>query len=323
MKIFILIFSLLFFSCGKTADEKIAEAIDTANQCLNTGQCDCAIRVLDAVGMQNGNALYITTLAAARACYSDFDEPTFIETDVPLVGTPSTLGSTTRFSTSSTMSTPAHATYVALQGGIDTFLFAGGISTAVNTTSTLRSTYFSTGNISDMNAHLLYMLFAQVGKFLYYYGNPTAPGVKGGGAGANGCLANYENVPLNVGVDLTTYLGLGATGSCNTLNEGHADLGVAGSLNIARACQVIVNFNNILDILPAVIASVSGNDLATLNTALTAITAAKTLATTAKPAIAALFNVTSQTDCVANYSSAANDDLLQVYFTFIFEFLFT
>jgi hypothetical protein len=323
VKYLTLLILLIFLSCGKTTDEKVAEAIDTANQCLNTRQCDCAIKALNSVGMQNENALYITTLAGARACYSDFDEPTFVGTNVAFVGSPSTLGGTTRFTTSSTMTTPAHLSYSALQNGIDTFLYAGGLSTTASPTSALRGAIFSAANISDMDAHLLYMLFAQLGKFLYYYGNPDTAGVKGAGSGTNGCIANYENVPLTVGVDLTTYLGLGATGSCNTLSEGHADLGAAGSLNISRACQAIVNFNNVLDVLPSVIASVSGNDLSTLNTALTAINAAKAAAIAAKPAMSALFLVTSQSECVTNYSSAANDDILQVYIAFMFEFLFT
>jgi hypothetical protein len=321
VKYLTLIILLFFLSCGKTTDEKIAEAIDTANQCLNTRQCDCAITALTAVGMQNENALYITTLAAARACYSDFDEPTFVGTNVAFIGSPNTLGGTTRFTTSSTMTTPAHLTYSALQNGIDTFLYAGGLSTTVSPTSALRAAIFSAANISDMDAHLLYMLFAQIGKFLYYYGNPSAAGVKGGGAGANGCIANYEDVLLDVGVDLSDALTPGL-GTCNTLNEGHADLGAAGSLNIARACQAIVNFNNILDVLPSVIGSVTGNDLQTLNNALTAINAAKTLANTAKNGMNLLFAVTSQAECVANYSSAANDDFLQVYFVYIFEALF-
>jgi hypothetical protein len=323
VKFLALIILFILLSCGKSSDEKIAEAIDTANQCLNTRQCDCAIKALTAVGMQNENALYITTLAAARACYSDFDEPTFIGTNVAYIGAPSTFGGTTKFTTSSTMTTPAHLTYTSLQNAIDTFLYAGGLSTSVSPTSALRSAIFSNGNISDMNAHLLYMLFAQLGKYFYYYGNPSVTGVKGGGAGTNGCLLNYEDVALTVGVNLSTFLGLGATGSCNTLAEGHADLGAAGSLNIARSCQAVVNFNNILDILPAVISSVTGNDLSTLTAALTAINLAKAAATAAKPAISTLFAVTSQTECVANYSSAANDDILQVYFAFIFEILFT
>jgi hypothetical protein len=322
VKYLTLLILLIFLSCGKTTDEKISEAIDTANQCLNTRQCDCAIKALNAVGMQNENALYITTLASARACYSDFDEPTFVGTNVAFIGTPSTLGGTTRFSTSSTMLTPAHLSYSSLQNGIDTFLYAGGLSTSVSPTSALRGAIFSAANISDMDAHLLYMLFAQLGKFLYYYGNPSVAGVKGGGAGTNGCLANYEDVGLDVGGSLGLIVAAGF-GTCNTLTEGHADLGAAGSLNIARACQAIVNFNNILDVLPSVIGSVSGNDLQTLNDALTAINAAKTLANTAKVGMNLLFAVTSQTECVANYSSAANDDFLQVYLVYIFETLFT
>ena len=112
------------------------------------------------------------------------------------------------------------------------------------------------------------------------------------------------------------------TGTCNTLVEGHASLGAAGSLNISRACQAIVNFNNIIDVLPTVVSAVSGNDLATLNAALAALTAAQTAANTAKTGMNLLFAVTSQAECVANYSSAAQDDFLQVYFVYMFENLF-
>jgi hypothetical protein len=127
---------------------------------------------------------------------------------------------------------------------------------------------------------------------------------------------------LDVGTDLSTYLGTGATGSCTAVNTGHPDLGSQGSLNVKRLCQGVVLLNNFFEILPEVINSASGvDDLSVLSTITAPIDLAKAAILVAKTSTRNVLNVLSQSRCETENATSTDD--LEVYFAFLFETLFT
>ena len=148
--------------------------------------------------------------------------------------------------------------------------------------------------------------------------------MKGSGTGTNSCIVNYNGATtLNVGTNLTTYFGTNVTGACKLAGlgtTGHPQLGVTASLNVARLCQGSVLLNTFIDLFPSVLASITTNDLSTVDGITAAINLAKTAVTTAKTdaSMATLMNTLNQANCVANNTDT---QYLQVYFAFMYEVL--
>ena len=273
---------------------------------------------MEEIGRRNTHARYLKTLSSAYSCRADFDIPTYFQNDLPLIGSPAGLGGFTRFSSSPDMDTPDSGKYGDLLTAINILLYAGGLPLDKDPTIAKRAEVFSPGDLGDIHAQLMYMLMAELGRFLYFYGNSSlATGVKGSGIQGNTCLMDYENVALDVGVDIQTSLGLGLTGACVDRTSGHADM---TPINISRLCEGVVLFNNLLVILPAVINSITVDDFDNfdaLKTIQTLIEAAKIVLTTAKPETATLTNVLSQAKCATD--NEADDDFIQVYYALYLE----
>jgi len=318
----ILSFVFLFLSCGKSAEQKREDAVLSANILLSTRQCQAAIDLLEAVGRDTYYGKYMQTLASAYACKAGFAEPTFFANELAKLGAPSAFGGLTRFTLASTMTAYNSDNFLALQDAINVLLYAGGVSSSLDPTSARRESGLSSNDAQDLNAQLMYLVLTQIGLYLYYYGDSSSTGVKGSGAGTNTCLANYSNVALNVGADLTTFLGTGATGTCIAINTGHTALGVQGSLNVKRMCQGVVLLNTFIDVFPSVLGSITGNDLSAVSAITAVITAAKLAVTTAKTGaqMTTLLNTLNQANCEAD--NASDTQYLQVYFALMYEVLF-
>lgn len=322
-KTFLFCFHLLLFfilGCGASVEEKTSEAVLSANILLSQGKCQEAIDVLEENGRINDNAVYLQTLASAYACLSGYREPKFFVTDLPLTASPSPLGGTAKYSTATNMAMSADSRYLNMQKAIEILLYAGGLPTGQNPTAVARIAKFTEGEGLDIHTQLLFMILEQLGRFYRYYGNSSSSGVKATGTNGNLCFVNYENVALDVGTDLSTSLALGATGACNTIGFGHADLGTVGSLNISRMCKGVILVNNLLDILPKVLGSSTSTDFTVISTLQTTITTLKTALATASTGSGNISSVTSQFVCEAQ--NALNDDYIQIYYALIFEKLF-
>jgi len=317
-----ILLALLLTSCGATSEEEREHAILQANIFLNKSRCQEAIDVLEGAGRDNRHAQYLQVLASAYACRAGFREPAFFTTNIAKSATPAPLGGTSTYSTSASMDAPDNDDFDDLQVAIDILLYAGGIPTSKDPTPARRADSFNTDEAGNINAQLLYMLMAQIGKYFYYYGNADVNGVKGLGTGSNVCFVSYENVALDVGGDLSTVL-LAAAGTCpNSSAAGHSKLGsvAGGDLQIARLCQGVVLINNFLTIFPVVLSDVGGDtDLDILNTINTAISPLKIVLTAAKTGIGNILETLGQERCVAE--NTTNDDFLQVYFALFIELL--
>ncbi len=315
--ILILFLALLLTSCGADKEVEIEDAIDKANICLSTSDCECAVEALELLGRQNQNASYMKTLASAYACRTGYTTTNFFSNDLSLIDANNLIGSMTTFSTSASMDAPDNEDYLNLQTAIDILLYAGGLSTSQNTTATKRLAKFSAGDAGDINSQVLFMIMAQLGKYFSYYGN-ASNGIKGTGANTNQCLAAYDDIS---GISYA-FLVSESPGTCNAGGlVGHPDIGtIASGLNIERMCQGVVLFNNFLDVFPNIIASIGGTDFDALEGIEAVIDAAKLILTTAHPTASDVLEVTSQTKCEAD--NAGDDTNLQIYFIYILELLF-
>lgn len=242
----VLVIFLTLFSCGKSENQKVDNAIEDANIFLTSRNCDEAIEVLQEVGAQPTNKRYLSTLSSAYACKANYSTVTFFTNDLTNISSATADGfvsSLVNFSTSDDMTSPTSDEYVWLQLAIDTLLYAGGITSA---SSAGRGQFFTSTELLDINTQALYMLFVNLGRWLRYYGNPDATGTKGAGAGANSCIATYTDANAIIAID-----GVGGD-SCNSgTNVGSVDIETAD--RTARLCQIITMYNNLVDTIDGVV----------------------------------------------------------------------
>ncbi len=321
LRYFFLFISLFFWGgCGVTKDEKTAEVVLSANILLTQGKCQEAIEVLEGHGRVNEDAKYLMTLASAYACLNGYRETSFFANDLSKTNTPTPFGGAGTYQNAGNMTSATDSDFYYMQKAIDILIYAGGLEADVNPTADLRALKFIDSDARDINSQLLYMVLEQLGRFYRYYGNSSSTGVKGSGTGANTCFVSYENVSLDVGTNLTTYLALGTTGACTAIATGHGSFGVANNYVTSRLCQGVVLMNTLLDLLPKVLSSSTSTDLSAVSGLQTNINLLKTALATAKVGTTNVKSVTSQTLCVSQNSS--NDDFIQAYYAFIFEPLF-
>lgn len=323
--IFVLI---ILVSCGKTQNEEIDEAVLSANIYLNTRQCQKAIDALDKIDYQDRDATYLQVRASAYACKSDFSEPDFFADDLPGFDGADGLGGLAAFSTSSSMDEPENDQYDYLMDAINILLYAGEIPLEKNPTVLRRASRFAADQAADINAQLMYMLMAEMGKYFYYYGNTDASGVKGAGSGDNTCFYDYNmaqdityDITLGAGVPnyqplhVSDFLSLGLTGSCDsTPNKGHESLNLHTS---KRMCQGVVLINNFFDVMPVVVDAIGLDDFTAIADAQAIFN--KYLDALQSPDISSVRSVQSQTKCESENLTPFT--LLQLYFVFVVETL--
>lgn len=318
---FFLICCLVFStSCGKTTEQKITDAIDSATIHLSKKECQSAIGLLEAVGRQNTNKRYLKALSSAYACRAGYSTTVFFGTDIALTASPAPLGGMTKYSTSLVTTTSPltdDAKFRDLQTAIDILAYAGGISKDVEPRATERAKYFNDSDAGDINSQLTFMMMVQLGKLLKVYSDADSSGVKGGGSGTNVCFTDYQTTPALVRAYLAN--GSSPTGACHVDNSPHIQLGVGVSDRRKRLCEGVVLMNSILDILPSVLISAGGGDLDSLGTVAQDITDQKTDLSNAYPTIGSTLTVMSQYNC--ENDSSIDLDTLASYYAVIFEAL--
>jgi hypothetical protein len=320
--IFILI-SLLFFSCGASVDEKTEAAVLSANIALGKGDCQSAINVLEANGRANSNGPYLKTLASAYACRAGYSTVTFFSSDISKTITPAPLGGTTLYSTSSAAVVTTlqnDEKFKDMQKAIDILLYAGGIDSTTEPTSAERAKYFSATVAGDIDTQLLYLVLAQLGRYMYYYGNADAAGVKGLGASGKTCFTSYVNAHATI----KTAIGA-APGLCkNTTTDAASHLQLSNTIvpvsaRQTRLCQGVVLLNGVLAILPNVISTAMNNPAGSA-AVLLAFTAAKTALIAADPTTLTVATTMNQSVCENTANVTVSN--LESYFGGMFESVF-
>jgi len=325
--LFVFIF-FIFVSCGKTIDEKTADAILSANISLSRGDCSSAINVLESNGRVNDNAVYLKTLSSAYACRAGFSTLTLFTSDLSKIITLAATGPLNGLATFTTSTVGTvyplqyESTFMDMQTAINILLFAGGIPSTVNPSATERAKYFSSADAGDINAQLLYLMLAQLGKFMYVYGDSSAAGVKGGGSASNLCFTSYGNTNVAVQGAIATS---GAT--CNSVNSSHAQL-VAGvdtatsATRKTRLCHGVILLNGVLELLPNVVASLftDPTDAAAVNAAIANFNNAKVILAGLDNSLGVVLTTVSQNYCEDNITVPLKD--IETYYAGIFESVF-
>jgi len=306
-----LIFTLfLFVSCAKTTDEKVAEAIDVANSYLSKGKCQSAIDTLEDVGRQGSNGVYLQVLASAYACRAGFSELTFLLTDLDVMTQSNDILTNLSIISTSPEDETDSDSYLDLQTAINLLID----STAAAPSQSARNTKFGTRRAGDMGTQALLMMFAQLGKFLHYYGdvNPTT-GVKGGGSGSNNCFIAYTD---------NTAIGL-LSGTCNSTGTrtGHIDLSLSSGLSATKSklCEGLMLVTNIIDTINN-IQIPQDSTLSALDSVKTEINSMKTAIYTG--GLETLLDTTDQTTCttlVAPTDNSGEFENLQRIYASLFE----
>lgn len=313
---------LFLFSCGKSAEEKTADAVLSANISLSKGNCQDAINTLEDNGRVNTNAAYLKTLSSAYACRAGYSTLTFFTDDISKTVTPAPLGGTTIYSTSDNAvitTLQNDSSYQDLLTAINILLYAGGISAGTEPTSAERARYFNSTEAADIDSQLLYMVLVQLGRYGYFYGDSSATGVKGSGAGANTCFTSYVNADADVKAAITA-----AAGTCTNITtnaSAHTQLAetiVAAATRKTRLCQGVVLLNNVFALLPNVISSAfPAADQAAALAAVSTINLAKTALIAADATTSIVAITLDQSNC--EDSSLVSVSNVESYFGLMFE----
>ena len=232
----------LLISCGSKPEEETRRAIDKAQVFLSTNKCQDAINVLEESGLETTDFLYIQVYASAYACRSGFSELTFFTSDINVLQTSS---ATELFTTVSLLSTSPEtmadsASYTDLLKGINIILNSTGTPSQISRNGT-----YGERKAGDMGTQALYMLIAQLGKYLNHYGNVDTTGKKGGGASQ--CFLAYSDATASALADA-----LPATNACQPPQVGNPDLSLAApelDKTKRRMCEGLMIITNLADIL--------------------------------------------------------------------------
>jgi hypothetical protein len=313
---------LMSFSCGKNDSEKTEAAVISANVYLSKGNCQGAIDVLEANGRQTRDAHYLKVLSSAYACRSGFSVVNFFANDLALTVAPPPFGGTTIYSTSlvTTTTSPLQndQSFSDMQTAINVLLYAGGIPTTTEPTSAERLKYFSADEAADINSQLLFMMFAQLGKYMHVYGNGDVNGKKGAGdATANACFTTYTDAGITEPLVLAAIAALPAACSVPA-TASHTELttSIVATTRKTRLCHGVVLLNGIFNLLPSVVAQLS-----TQGAAITAAATVATLAlTTADSNIGLVSSTINQSICEDNSNVPVAK--LETYFAIMFESIF-
>ena len=297
-----LLFVSLFLSCAKNTERKVAEAIDIAQTYLSDEKCDEAIKVLEDVGRQNDDAIYLQVLASAYACRGGFRTVEFIANDVPDVNAVNLFRSVSILSNSAETEADSDA-YNDLKTSLSILQQTDKQDN--------RTAKFGSRKAGDMGVQILLLSFVQLGKYLHYYGNvnPTT-GAKGGGSNTNSCFINYTHpaaiaIITDPGVD---------TGSCSTNNDGHPEM--TGAELKRRLCEGSTLIANLIDVITKVDLSGS-SELSSLSGIVSTVNQYRADATTY--GVVHLLDLTSQTACETLLNSSTEMNNMQSYFAALFE----
>ncbi|MGE3611528.1 MAG: hypothetical protein AB7I27_18195 [Bacteriovoracaceae bacterium] len=313
MPIWIVLLSLILLGCAKTPEEKVNEAIDVAQTYLSSNECQKAIDLLEEVGRQTDDPIYLQVLASAYACRADYEEISFIVSDVTTISSsnPGFLKSLTKMTMAQETAADSDE-YTDILTALNLLLDTNSSSTQPSHSA--RVNLFGKRKAQDMDVQILLLSIAQLGKFLHYYGNVNSSGVKGGGSAGNTCFLSYTDATAQ------SLVQLGTTGACTGTTNGHTDLAYGANLTKAkrRMCEALILVTNIIDILNGLDLS-SNSNLSSLESVSTTINTIKTSVVTTYPSLATLLDTTSQSTCETLMSNATQFNNMEILFALIFE----
>lgn len=230
-----LTFLLALTGCGKTSEEEVMGAVDIALTHLTHKRCDEALTALSKVnGSDNG--IYVQVLASAYACKANFNEIKFLVNDLANI---SANDASELLKSISVLSTSVET---ALESSDSRNLIRAAQIALASKGQLEREQVFGRKKAGDLGVQALLLNIANLGKFLHYFGNVDANGVKGSGGQSNKCFLNYQ--------DARAAAVIGAqTGACTNTTSGHVSLKLNQADGRRRVCEGLMSLTNSIDIL--------------------------------------------------------------------------
>lgn len=306
--IFVIFILSLLYSCAKKPAEEIWEAIDVAQTYLSQEKCSEAIKVLEEVGRQTDDSVYLQVLASAYACRAGYNAIRFIGNDIPTINTASAqlMNSLVLLSSSHETVTDSDS-YTDVKTAINILLEANGGS---QPSQIARTETFGSRKAGDMGVQALLISIVQLGKFLNYYGNVDASGNKGG-LGGNFCFITYTYGDAQAAAN-------SGGGVCDGNSPGHPDLDYTTEAGKRRLCEGLMLITNLIDILDNIDVS-SNASLSSLENVAASANQFKTTAISLDPDLSTLLNMTSQSLCETTVDTPAELNNMQLIYASIFE----
>ena len=309
----------LICSCGNKTELKVLQGIDIAQSLLSEGKCRDAIDLLEDLGRQNDNAVYLQVLASAYSCRAGLNAINFITQDIPNIQTNSInelLTSLSILSYSNETSTDSSA-YTDIGRALSILLDAGA---STQPSQSARQQTFGARKSGDMGMQILILSIVQLGKFLNHYGNVNNSGHKGlGTTNSNKCFLSYSYAPAQAVVTAAPAPS-GRSKSCVNFTSGHPDLSL--TLNTAltnrRLCEGLMLITNIIDVLDNL--DISGNStFSDLQDIATFAKQVKDTAINMDSSLETLLEMTSQSQCVSTLNSLTERENMQLIYALFFE----
>lgn len=321
----ILSFLVFLFSCAKSPEEKVNEAIDVAQSYLSDGNCEEAFKILNSAGYQPENPIYLQVYASAYGCRANYTYAVIVDAlEDNLIDTTATglFKSLSILRTSIVEKEADSLSYRSMRSGLNVLLNDDGVT---QPSQEDRTTKFGSRKAGDIGMQVLFMGIAQFGKFLNFYGNVNATGVKGGGAAntdeqgnpVSTCFVSYTG-------DADTYINLPADygGACKSGSRvSHPNLSTAAAdlpVTKRRMCEGLTLLTNIIDVITNIELS-SNSSFADLENIKDLVNDFRDQATTVDPSLQTLLETTSQKECESIVGTAAEFDKLQKIYALIFE----
>lgn len=297
---FILILGLII-GCAKKTSVQVEEAVDQALTLLSDEKCDDAIKLLEDVGRQPNDPVYIQVLASAYACRAGFRTVDFITSDIPLVDASNLMKSLTLLSLSN-QTVVDEAAYTDLKTALSILQQTDKQAN--------RKAKFGTRKSGDIGIQILLLSIVQLGKYVHFFGNVDATGVKGAGSNTNTCFLNYTHPAAMALINNPA----GSTGACVTTNDGHPDM--SGADLKRRQCEGSTLVANIIDVIKNVDLSAS-SELSSLSSISATVDQYRNDAIAA--GVVQFIDTTSQSDCETLLNTPAEMNNMQTYFAALFE----
>ena len=311
LTIFFILFALI--GCGKTPDEERSDAIDVAQTYLSDGDCDQAIEVLEDVGRDLTDPIYVQVLASAYACKANFNTIKFISDDLEDINTTAAgLMRSLSIMSLSDETTADSEEYEALREALDILYASGG---GTQPSQARRTATFGARKAGDIGLQIVILSAVQFGKFLNLYGNVSGTGVKGGGTNTNSCFIDYSYANAQAAVSAV------ATDACSSFNDGHPSLSFSApnlETTKRRLCEGLTLLTNQIDVLDNI--DVTGSDtFDDLEDVATVARASKTAAIAADASLSTLLNMTSRSLCETTLDTASQLNNMELIYALIFE----
>ncbi len=307
--IYLLTSLTIFTSCGADEEIELERSYLSVEDHLSSGDCDKALSKMLSMKEQSGDATYYKLLASSYACKAGFSVTEFFLNEITKITTGADLlSSMSTFTMAQAMTDIDDLSYYYLGQAIEVLTYSGGMGPATKDPSAaLREATFGSYGAADINSFLMYMLFVRNGMSMAFFGNSDALGSKGAGTiGTNECLFAYS---FYGDVDLDTYIqGGGVTGACDDgADTGSVDLTNGdSSLHLERACAMVTDFNNLLDVLENIsLGDITDVDLSTFLADISAVRQDFVdNVITPKGFSNSLVTVKNQTQCVTDFTGS-------------------